>query len=159
MNTQIRRAGLMTAGLSAVVLATTACGSGRAEVQSEPPAGGASALEWTATIRPQTDDGHGGRATATVMSDGSTRVRVSLSEGASGGEHPWHVHVGRCGSGGDIVGSPSAYSILRPDDMGSASQTAILDVSLDPSVSYHVNIHQSSARPDVIVGCGELRRG
>lgn len=134
-------------------LATTAC-TREAQVESE-PSPEATRTEWRATISPQGADGHGGTATATVNASG-TRVTVNLRSG-SGGEHPWHVHRGTCGSGGGIVGAANAYPILEPDDMGDATATANISVRLSPGESYHVNIHQSPTQTGTIVGCGELR--
>lgn len=159
MNTPTHRGGLLAAALTAAVFGLTACSAREAEVESEPPAEGMAMADWTATIRSLEDDGHDGTASATVLPDGRTRVTVTLSGGSGGGDHPWHVHRGTCGSDGEIVGDPEAYPTLRPDMEGDASETATIDTSLDPSGSYYINVHQSPERLDEIVGCGELREG
>ena len=170
MSTRTHRGGILAAAWTAVVFGLTACSSREAVVETEPGMEGgqtaeqrpmgqeAAATEWTATIRSLEDDGHNGSATARALPDGRTEVTVTLSGGSGGGEHPWHVHRGTCGSNGEIVGSKNAYPILRPDQSGYASETARIDTALDPSGSYYINIHQSPNQLDVIVACGELRQ-
>lgn len=146
----------LATSMAIMVLGLAGCGSREAEVQSEPSAAAATA-EWTATIRATgMGPGHTGSATVTTTASGS-RATVSLSGGSGGGTHPWHIHRGTCGSGGEIVGSPTAYPVLEPDATGYATATARLDVSLQPGQSYHINIHQSRQRTQEIVACGELR--
>lgn len=157
MRTRALRGGILAAATTAVLFfVLAACGSREAQVESEPGVE-AAAAEWTATIRATEAGGHGGTATATSGEAGGTRATVRLSGGSGGGTHPWHIHRGACGSGGDIVGNPGAYPVLRPDAGGNATETATLNVTLDPADSYHINIHQSPERSNIIVACGELR--
>lgn len=147
----------LATSMAIMVLGLAACGSREAQVESEPPAEAAASAEWTATIRATgMGPGHTGSATVTTTASG-TRARVELSGGSGGGTHPWHIHRGACGSGGEIVGGATAYPVLEPDATGYATATARLDVRLQPGESYHINIHQSPQRTGEIVACGELR--
>lgn len=131
-------------------LAVAACASGQGAADTPGP--------WAGDIAPVGAAGHGGRASATPMGDG-THVTVFLTGGAAGGVHPWHVHEGVCESNGPIVGSASMYPALTPDASGNATAEAHINFPLDPSRSYYVNIHQSASQLGTIVGCGELTRG
>lgn len=111
---------------------------------------------WIGEIAAVGGDGHSGFTTATILPQGGTRVNVTLSGGSVGGRHPWHVHTGTCGSGGEIVGDMAAYPVLEPNARGNASATATLGVELDPEADYHVNLHASPDELETIVGCGEL---
>jgi len=84
-------------------------------------------------------------------------ARISIKGAAAGAEHPWHVHTGSCGSGGGIVGSASAYPVLKVGDGGEASAVATLGIALDENSKYHVNVHRSPTEMNVIVACGELK--
>lgn len=121
-------------------------------------AGADAGTAWSADIRAVGSPGHSGTATAVPMADG-THVTARLSGGSGGGEHPWHVHRGTCGSNGPIVGAASDYPVLRPDAQGDATAEAHINVALDPGGSYYVNIHQAPDDLGTIVGCGPLERG
>jgi hypothetical protein len=111
---------------------------------------------WTANILPLGGSGHGGRANAVAMGEG-THVTVFLTGGSAGGVHPWHVHEGVCESNGPIVGPAGAYPALEPDASGNATADVHLNMALDPGGSYYINIHQSASDLGTVVGCGELR--
>lgn len=134
--------------LIAVLLMLTGCAS-RA-VDTQPVAG-----LWSADVRAVGDHGHSGFATGSILVSGETRMNVTLTGGSPGGNHPWAVQSGRCGSGGPVVGQEGAFPTLEPDQRGNASATATLDTRLDPAAEYHVVIHQSNT-DDAIVGCGDL---
>jgi hypothetical protein len=97
------------------------------------------------------------RGSATWMRDGnSSRVVVSIANATPGGAHPWHIHMGRCGGNGGIVGAASAYEPLEVNGDGNASETATLSVTFPYSGDYYVNIHASATNMGTIVGCGNL---
>jgi hypothetical protein len=91
-----------------------------------------------------------------VASLGTTAVFVNLRGGQRGASHPWRIHTGRCGSNGASVAPSDAFPPLEPGDDGSDRVTTTIPVQLSPSGSYHVNVHLSRERMDVIIGCGEL---
>lgn len=95
-------------------------------------------------------------------SSSSTAISVSFAGTPMAGMthvHPWHIHEGRCGSGGAIVGDPSAYPALRPgtDGAGTASATVMVPLMMDRD--YYVNIHESPDDLGTIVACGQLMHG
>ncbi len=139
-----------------------ACASGSGGSMPRPPASGSGSPSGNTTVRwngqiLSTGVAGNVRGSAAATTIGSrTEVVVSISRGTPGGEHPWHVHRGTCGSGGPVVGSAAAYPILRPDQAGNANEVANLSVGLDPAQSYYVNIHESPQNPGSIVACAEL---
>lgn len=87
----------------------------------------------------------------------TTGVSVTISRADAGARHPWHIHRGTCGSGGDIVGDATAYPVLAVGTNGVASASADITVGLSEDARYYVNIHRSPQDLDTIVACGELR--
>ena len=87
--------------------------------------------------------------------DAST-VTVNISNATAGGVHPWHVHRGRCGENGAIVGDASSYKPIMVNGQGTGSATATLGVSLPASGEYYVNVHASASNLGTIISCGNL---
>lgn len=96
-----------------------------------------------------------GRANGRELA-GELTVNFSVEGLPAGGSHPWHVHEGKCSSGGPIVGPASAYPVLRPGADGRASATASMRVSLNEARDYHVNVHLSPGQMGTIIACGDF---
>ena len=112
--------------------------------------------EWKGSIRGMNAySAMTGSATARVV-DGVADISVRLSGGMAGRTHPWHLHEGKCGSGGAIVGDPSAYTPITIGADGNASGSAKIQKNLNEAVDYHVNFHASSMEMATIVACGEI---
>lgn len=135
-------------------LVGTACT--RQAVVETGPRPDAETLTWTADLQSRGGSGIEGTVTALSDQDG-TRATLEASGAAAGEAHPWHIHRGACGSGGDIVGDADAYPLLSVGGRGEASAEADLGVILTPGEDYHVNVHQSRERLGEIVACGRLR--
>ena len=139
-------------GCPALVLsaAIAACGGGGSALDRAPIE-----AAWTADITAVGEHGHSGFATVTVLAEGTTLANVTLSGGSAGGTHPWVLQEGTCDSEGPVIGSPEAYPILRPNELGNASATITLDRALTADQDYALRIFQS---PDdeTLVGCGDL---
>lgn len=112
--------------------------------------------DWRADLDSRNDSGIRG-AVAARSAVASTGVSVTISGANSGARHPWHIHRGTCGSGGDIVGDPAAYPVLSVGANGVASASADLAVGLHEDRQYYVNIHRSAQDLGTIVACGPLR--
>lgn len=91
-----------------------------------------------------------------LVSGGTTRARVNLVGSTSGARHPWHIHEGRCTSGGAIVGNPAAYPPLTVGADGRATSNATVAVALNEGRDYHVNVHLSPENLATIIACGNL---
>jgi hypothetical protein len=85
-----------------------------------------------------------------------SRAQVDIANAVPGGDHPWHVHVGQCGSNGPIVGPAASYRSLEVGDDGKATATADLPVAMPTSGQYYVNVHASTNNMGTIIACGNL---
>jgi hypothetical protein len=85
-----------------------------------------------------------------------SQAHVEITNAVPGGDHPWHVHQGQCGSNGPIVGSANAYRSLEVDKDGRASATADLALPMPRTGQYHVNVHASANNLGTIIACGNL---
>jgi hypothetical protein len=85
-----------------------------------------------------------------------TRAHVQVSNAVPGGVHPWHVHLGRCGSDQGILGPADAYKPLKVEGNGRAVSDALLPIPLPKTGNYFVNVHASARNLKTIVACGNL---
>ncbi len=111
--------------------------------------------EWKAVLKP----GAGSNITGTAeveKKDKGTEAEISIKGATAGAELPWHVHSGKCGSNGAVVGDGAAYPLLKVKDDGTAKAEAKLAIATPTAGDYYVNVHKSAAEPKTIVACGEL---
>jgi len=143
---------------SAVLFA--ACGGHRAvEIDPQQQAGGS---RWNATLA--TPAGLTGvenvRGRGWWAPEGGNQSRsqaqVDIANAVPGGNHPWHVHQGQCGSDGPIVGPATSYRALEVNGDGKATATADLPVAMASSGQYYINVHASANNMGTIIACGNL---
>jgi hypothetical protein len=150
---------MLAAGLLVSAVASGGCGHRSVEINPEArpvssrwnatlstPAGLAGALQVTGT-------GWMGNAEKDAL---KTEAYVSIENAAPGGRHPWHVHVGQCGSDRGIYGPTDAYPILKVGGNGKADATAKLDLPTPRTGQYFINVHASPTNMGTIVACGNL---
>jgi hypothetical protein len=150
-----------SAGLAVCTLGLIACGGGGRAVEINPQ-DAVAGTRWNATLA--TPAGLVGasqvRGTGWMAQrdrdSNRTRASVSIENAVPGGRHPWHVHVGQCGSNGGIFGAPDAYQPLDVGGNGRAESTADLALPLPASGQYHINVHASSSNMGTIIACGNL---
>jgi hypothetical protein len=152
-------------GALVAALAVAACARTRhVETTSSPAdstaraaASPAGAVTWTATLVPQAAGGVAGTATLSgVSAAGQTKAVVTLTGATAGGVHPWHLHAGKCGSNGAIIGPPTAYPAISVGQDGTGKIEATLPFATPVSGSYYVNIHASPADMGTIIACGDF---
>jgi hypothetical protein len=98
-----------------------------------------------------------GSATMTPGTNGNnTNVTVKLANASPGGEHPWQVRQGQCGSDYGVFGTGESYRTLKVDDDGRAASTATLGLTMPQAGQYYVSVGASSANAGTIVACGNL---
>jgi hypothetical protein len=85
-----------------------------------------------------------------------TRAFVSIANAVPGGEHPWHVHLGRCGVDRGIFGPAKNYPLLQVDGKGRAEAKAELPVPVPTAGEYFLNVHASVNNMRTILACGNL---
>jgi hypothetical protein len=152
------RAPIVLLGTTLVLLA--ACG-GHRRVEIDPE-GELVASRWNATLATPTELAGAmqvqGRGWWGEQKGEPTRsqAHVDVANAVPGGDHPWHVHQGQCGSNGPIVGPATAYSSLEVNNDGKASATADLPVPMPRTGQYHVNVHASANNMGTIIACGNL---
>lgn len=134
-----------TALLGAALVAACAGGGG----------GGEGIIDFSAQLQPGTGQQVRGLANA-VATLGRTAVTVEIENGTPGAVYPWHVHQGRCGSNGPIVGSEADYPAITVGADGRERAVATLRLQLRDDTDYYVNVHLSAQQLGVIVACGAL---
>lgn len=152
---------LRPALLAGAALALSACAASRqpADTTTTLPQQAQSVTQvvrWSASLGSEAGGSLGGTATAVPSGTASTAVAVSLTGAAPGGVHPWHIHSGRCGDNGPIVGPPSAYPPLTVGADGMAAVNATVPVPTPVSGNFYVNVHRSATEMGAIVACGNL---
>jgi hypothetical protein len=85
-----------------------------------------------------------------------TRAHVAIENATPGARHPWHVHIGQCGSDRGIFGPPGAYPVLKVGGNGEAKADADLPLPTPRQGQYFVNVHASATNMGTIVACGNL---
>ena len=141
-------------------LTATACASRQVEVVNTDSAAASavssmSSMTMTATLTPMGGATVAGTATASHGDAAEFRSTVSITGATASATHPWHVHSGRCGDNGPIVGPASAYPPLQVDANGAATANATVPVAM-PSGPLYVNVHLSPTELGTIVACGNL---
>jgi hypothetical protein len=96
--------------------------------------------------------------TASMAPAGSqgTNVVLDLANATPGGEHPWALHRGQCGSDQGLIGSAGAYPVAHVGHDGHATSSATLSIEAPTSGSYFVTVAASTANEAVVVACGNL---
>lgn len=85
-----------------------------------------------------------------------TQAHVDISNAVPGGQHPWHVHRGQCGTDQGVLGPADAYPPLKVAKDGRAGATATLPIPFPKTGDFFVNVHASSKNMSTIVACGNL---
>jgi hypothetical protein len=113
--------------------------------------------EWKTVLKPGAGSSITGEAEVEGKDkDKKAEAEISIKGGTPGSELPWHVHQGKCGDNGSIVGAATAYPVLKVKENGEAKAEAKLDVEAPTSGEYYVNVHKSASDLKTIVACGDL---
>jgi hypothetical protein len=145
--------------LLGLALAATGCGGKRVEINSETEPVG---THWNATLATPQQLAGAVQVKGTGWMGGEkgdtakTRAFVSIQNAVPGGEHPWHVHIGQCGSDRGIFGAADAYEPLRVGSSGVAQETTVLRVPAPTTGQYFINVHASRNNMETIIACGNL---
>jgi hypothetical protein len=99
--------------------------------------------------------GVSGELKVTVVSS-QTDASITVTGLSPSGTYPWHIHANKCSNSGGIIGEPSAYPPLRVGADGVARASAHLNIGLQESKEYSVNVHASPTDLATIVACGDL---
>ena len=145
----------MRTALLAGLILVGACASGGSKKDDNGDPLGNIIGDWDANLSAVGSSNVTGSASAQSVGVG-TGVRISSRGAQSGAHHPWHVHRGKCGDNGPIVGDPGAYPALHVGTDGNASAAATIDAALVEETAYSVNVHRSTADMGTVISCGAL---
>lgn len=149
------------AGLVSCMLGLAACGGGGRAVEINPQ-DAVVGTRWNASLATPAGlvgaSQVGGTGWMAQRDHDSTRTRasVTIENAVPGGRHPWHIHVGQCGSNGGILGPPESYQPLDVGGNGRAESTAELPLPLPASGGHYINVHASPNNMGTIIACGNL---
>jgi hypothetical protein len=117
----------------------------------------AAPMKWGGKLMPQ-----GGTTVAGSVSvepgsgASSTHATVTITGGEAGVTYPWHVHSGKCGDNGAVVGQAGAYTPIKIGKDGNGKVDVTLPFAIPDNGAYYVNIHKSATDMGTIVSCGNL---
>ena len=150
---------LTAAGWTATALLVAGCGQRAVQINPDAQPVGS---RWNATLATPAEmagavqvRGSGWMA-ARDKDPSATVAHVAIANAAPGGEHPWHVHRGRCGADQGVLGPAADYPVLKVGGDGQAQADATLPLPLPSEGEYFINVHASAANMGTIVACGNL---
>ena len=114
-------------------------------------------MKWGGKLAPQGGTTVAGQVTVEPGANASsTHATVTITGGAPNATYPWHVHSGKCGDNGAVVGQASAYTLIKIGKDGNGKVDVTLPFAIPDNGAYYVNIHKSSTDMGTIVSCGDL---
>lgn len=114
-------------------------------------------MKWSAKLAPQGGTKVSGTVSVEPGKDASsTHATVTITDGDPGATYPWHVHSGKCGDNGGVVGQASAYTPIKIDKSGKGKVDVTLPFAIPDNGAYYVNIHHSPSDMGTIVSCGDM---
>lgn len=109
---------------------------------------------WTAKLSPVGGSSVSGTATVNALGTDSATASINIM-GAKSGQYPWHVHTGKCGSEGAVVGNEAGYPALSVQSGGQASAQATIAFKPAAGTDYSINVHKSLT-DKAVIACGNL---
>ena len=114
-------------------------------------------MKWGGKLMPQGGTTVAGSVSVEPGSSASsTHATVTITGGEAGVTYPWHVHSGKCGDNGAVVGQAGAYTPIKIGKDGSGKVDVTLPFAIPDNGAYYVNIHKSATDMGTIVSCGNL---
>ena len=86
----------------------------------------------------------------------SFKAEIAIEGAEEGAEFDWTVARGTCEEPGNAVGQANQYPALEVDEEGKASAEATINVKLDKSQDYIVQVIDNSGDDPAPVACGAL---
>jgi hypothetical protein len=112
--------------------------------------------DWSGTLAGQGMFTNVSGTTRALVAENKTSLTVTLKNATPGGAYGWDVREGKCGTGGALFGTPSAYVPLIAGSDGTAGKTVQVTGQLDEAKDYAVTIYASPADSKTVVACGDL---
>ena len=86
-------------------------------------------------------------------------ANITLTGAKANASLAWHVHEGKCGSAGAVVGTEASYKAVTTDGKGGGQSSASVKGSLTEGRDYSVNVHSGANDSDPVIACGSLSAG
>jgi hypothetical protein len=148
--------------LTALTVLTAACVrtstnpvTGRMDVDVESPL--KKGEDWKGTV---TGMGQFAQATGTASAavlNGQTSISLRVNGLRPGGQHPWRVNEGACGTTGALFGDASLYGTIQVSEQGVAEGSARVGGSLNEAKRYQVRLLASPVDTATVVACANLK--
>ncbi len=138
----------------ATLTPTTSMGEVNAPAGTAVPGGAA----FKAEINPTNNGTVTGFATMSGSQGGNSTV-VAMQLGGPPGTYIWHIHNGKCGSLGAVMGDKSNYPPVQVADSGHVMFRTNLNFYPPAGGTYAIEVHQGSdpGSEGNVVACGTLK--
>jgi hypothetical protein len=138
----------------ATLTPTTSMGEVNAPAGTAVPGGAA----FKAEINPTNNGTVTGFATMSASQGGNSTV-INMTLGGPRGTYIWHIHEGKCGNTGVLMGDKSNYPPVQVGDSGQVMFRTNLNFTPPAGGTYSIEVHQGSdpASEGKVVACGTLR--
>jgi hypothetical protein len=98
-----------------------------------------------------------GTASMAPDSDGRrTTVRVTVTNAAPGGMHPWEARQGQCGTDRGVFGPLDQYRPIEVGNDGKGEAEATIPMATPTNGDSFVLLHASETNRATIIACGNL---
>jgi hypothetical protein len=94
--------------------------------------------------------------TTTAPASGQVRITLNLNGAPANSTMAWHLHQGKCGSDGALIGDANAYTPVTVDASGTATATTSLSAALQERGEYYADVHTSAEQSASVAACGNL---
>lgn len=143
-------------GQQAPATLTPTTSMGEVNAPSGTAIGGGAAFK--AEINPTNNGRVTGFATMSAGQEGNRAV-VAMTLGGPSGTYIWHIHEGKCGSLGVLMGDKSNYPPVQVGDSGQITFRVSLNFPPPAGGSYAIEVHQGSdpGSEGNVVACGTLK--
>ena len=95
-------------------------------------------------------------AQQTPSSTNQAKVTLTITGAKANSTLAWHLHQGKCGSNGSLIGDANAYTPLKVDANGSGNATTTVSAALTERGEYYADVHASADQGSTVSACGNL---
>ena len=89
-------------------------------------------------------------------STNQAKVTLTITGAKGNSTLAWHLHQGKCGSNGSLIGDANAYTPVKVDASGSGNATTTVSAALTEKGEYYADVHASADQGSTVSACGNL---
>lgn len=97
-----------------------------------------------------------GGPTSETLGSNQVRITLTINGAPANTTMAWHLHQGKCGSNGALIGDANAYTPVQVDGSGSATATTTISAALQERGEYYADVHASAEQGASVAACGSL---